>query len=64
MPFATKVEGFMKLPNEDHQEMYKRILTIATTFGNVCAKHVDDDWIKEEYVDALMPYEPMDIKSL
>jgi hypothetical protein len=33
------------------------LLTIATTFGNVGARHVDDSWIKDKYVDSLMPYE-------
>jgi hypothetical protein len=60
----NQAEGFMKLPNEDHQEMYRRLLSIATAFGSVGAKHVDDMWIKDKYVDALMPYEPMHIKSL
>jgi hypothetical protein len=60
----NQAKGFMKLPSEDHQEMYRRLLSIATAFGNVGAKHVDDMWIKDKYVDALMPYEPMHIKSL
>jgi hypothetical protein len=55
---------FMKFQNEDHQEMYRRLLTIATKFGNAGDKHVDDMWVKYKYVDARMPYEPMGIKSL
>jgi hypothetical protein len=44
--------------------MYRGLLTIGITFGNVGEKLVDDEWIKEKYVDDLMPYEPMDIKRL
>jgi hypothetical protein len=44
--------------------MYKRLLSIAKAFKNVGAKHIDDEWVKEKYIDALMPYEPINIKSL
>ena len=60
----NQAEGFMRLPNEDHQEMYRRLLTIADAFGNVGAKHIDDFWVKDKYIDAIMPYEPIDVKSL
>src|SRR3954471_21108267 len=44
--------------------MYRRIKSIATTFRNHGASHVDDAWIKRKYVSALMPFEPTDLKSL
>src|SRR3954471_14558094 len=44
--------------------MYRRIKEIATTFRNHGASHVDDAWIKRKYVNALMPFEPTDLKSL
>jgi hypothetical protein len=37
---------------------------MATTFTNLGAKHIDDEWIKSKYVSALMPFEPIDLKSL
>ena len=61
---CNQAEGFMKLPNEDHQEMYKWLLSIATAFRNVGADHINDRWIKEKYVEALMPYEAQDLKTL
>lgn len=60
----NQAEGFMRMPNEDHQEMYRRLLTIADAFANVGAKYIDDFWIKDKYIDAIMPYEPIDVKSL
>jgi hypothetical protein len=30
----------------------------------VGAKHIDDAWIKDKYIDALVPYETIDIKSI
>ncbi|KAM0887545.1 hypothetical protein ACQ4PT_028956 [Festuca glaucescens] len=60
----NQAEGFMRLPNEDHQEMYRRLLTIVDAFANVGSKHIDDFWIKDKYIDAIMPYEPIDVKSL
>ena len=31
----NQAEGFMKKPNEDHQEMFSRLVSIATAFRNV-----------------------------
>jgi hypothetical protein len=49
--------------DEDHQEMYRRLKAIATTFKNLGACHIDDEWIKMKYVSSLMPFEPTDLKS-
>jgi hypothetical protein len=32
--------------DKDHQEMYRRLKDIATTFKNLGAHHIDDEWIK------------------
>ena len=60
----NQAEGFMKKQGEDHQDMYARLITVAAAFRNVGAKHIDDKWIKEKYVEALWPYEPQDLKTL
>ncbi|KAK1694937.1 hypothetical protein QYE76_011634 [Lolium multiflorum] len=60
----NQAEGFMRLPDEDHQEMYRRLITIADAFRNVGAQHIDDFWIKDKYIDCMIPFEPMDVKSL
>jgi hypothetical protein len=60
----NQAEEFMRLPNEDRQEMYRRLISIADAFRNVGAQHNDDFWIKDKYIDAMMPYEPIDVKSL
>ena len=62
--FRNSTEGFYKLDNEDHEEMYRRLKAMATTFRNLGAKHIDDEWIKSKYVSALMTFEPIDLKSL
>ena len=60
----NQAEGFMKKAEEDHQEMYARLITVAAAFRNVGAMHMDDRWIKDKYVEALWPYEPQDLKTL
>ncbi|KAK1606057.1 hypothetical protein QYE76_029730 [Lolium multiflorum] len=60
----NKAEGFMRLPDEDHEDMYGRLLTVAGAFRNVGATHIDDSWIKEKYIDCMMPFEPIDVKTL
>jgi hypothetical protein len=52
------------MDGEDHQEMYRRLKAIATTFKNLGAHHIDDEWIKMKYILALTPYEPADVKSV
>jgi hypothetical protein len=58
----NQAEGFMRLPNEDHQEMYRRLISIVDAFHNVGAKHIDDFWVKDKYVNAMIPYEPIDAR--
>ena len=60
----NQAEGFMRLPDEDHQVMYRRLITIADAFRNVGAQHIDDFWIKDKYIDCMMPFEPIDVKTL
>jgi hypothetical protein len=60
----NQAEGFYMLDGEDHEDMYRRLKAIATTFRDHGAAHVDDAWIKRKYVSALMPFEPTDLKSL
>src|SRR3954465_4039650 len=61
---SNEAEGFYMKEGEDHEDMYQRLKTTATTFRNVSASHVYDAWIKRKYVSALMPFEPTDLKSL
>ena len=44
--------------------MYRRLVTVADAFRNVGAKHIDDFWIKDKYIDCMMPFEPLDVKTL
>jgi hypothetical protein len=46
------------------KEMYRRLKAIATTFKNLGAHHIDDEWIKMKYVLVYMPFEPADLKSV
>jgi hypothetical protein len=62
--FCNQAEGFFMKDNEDHQEMYRRLKAIATTFKNLGSHHIDDEWIKIKYVLASMPFEPADLKSV
>ena len=61
---SNQAEGFYMLDGEDHEDMYRRLKAVATTFRDLGASHVDDAWIKRKYVSALMPFEPTDLKSL
>src|SRR4051812_21933679 len=61
---SNEAEGLYMLDGEDHEDMYRRLKAIATTFRNHGAAHVDDPWIKRKYVSALMPFEPTDLKRL
>jgi hypothetical protein len=49
---------------EDHQEMNRRLKAIATTFKNLGAHHIDDEWIKMKYILAYMPFVAADLKSV
>ena len=61
---SNEAEGFYMLDGENHEDMYRRLKGIATTFRKHGATHIDDAWIKRKYVSALMPFEPTDLKSL
>jgi hypothetical protein len=61
---SNQAEGFSMMDGEDHQEMYRRLKAIATTFNNLGAHHINDKWIKMKYILALTPYEPTDVKSV
>ena len=61
---SNQAEGFYMLDGEDHEDMYRRLKSVATTFRDHGATYVDDAWIKRKYVSALMPFEAIDLKSL
>ncbi|KAK1666697.1 hypothetical protein QYE76_054856 [Lolium multiflorum] len=54
----------MRLPDEDREAMYGRLLTVVDAFRNVGATHINDSWIKDKYIDCMMPFEPIDVKTL
>ncbi|KAK1628357.1 hypothetical protein QYE76_002672 [Lolium multiflorum] len=60
----NQAEGFMRLPDEDHQDMYSRLLIVADSFRLIGATHINDSWIKEKYIECMMPYVPIDVKTL
>ncbi|KAK1603087.1 hypothetical protein QYE76_037260 [Lolium multiflorum] len=60
----NKAEGFMRLPDEDHEDMYGRLLTVADAFRLIGATHINDAWIKEKYIECMMPFVPIDVKTL
>ena len=61
---SNEAKGFYMLDGENHEDMYRRLKTIATNFSGLGATHVDNAWIKRKYVSALMPFEPTDLKSI
>lgn len=44
--------------------MYRRLKALAITFRDLGATHVDDNWIKRKYINALLPFEPADLRIL
>ncbi|KAK1601452.1 hypothetical protein QYE76_018638 [Lolium multiflorum] len=60
----NQAEGFMRLPDEDHQVMYGRLLIVADAFRLCGATHINDSWIKEKYIECMMPFVPIDVKTL
>ena len=60
----NQAEWFMKKADEDHQDMYARLISVAAAFRNAGATNMDDRWIKDKYVEALWPYEAQDLKTL
>ena len=52
------------LDNEIHEEMYRRLKVLAKTFYNVGATYADDAWVKRKYVNALMSFEPVELKGI
>ena len=61
---SNQAEGFFMQEGEDHEDMYRRLKSIATTFKSLGASHIDDAWIKRKYVSSLMPFESADLKTL
>lgn len=61
---SNQAEGFYMEEGEGHEDMYRRLKTIANTFRALGASHVDDAWIKRKYVSSLMPFESADLKTL
>ena len=61
---GNEAEGFLMEEREDHEDMYRRLKALATTFRKLGASHVDDAWVKRKYVKALMSFESADLKTL
>jgi len=61
---SNEAEGFYMEDGESHEDMYRRLKALATTFKNLGAHYVDDVWVKRKYIKALMPLEPTDLKNL
>ena len=61
---CNEAEGFYMLDNETHEEMYRRLKVLAKTFYNVGATYADDAWVKRKYVNALMPFEHVELKGI
>jgi hypothetical protein len=49
---------------EHHRDMYHRLKALAISFRDLGATYVDDDWIKRKYINALLPFEPADLRIL
>ena len=52
------------LDGESHEDMFRRLTIIATDFKSVGAEYIDDAWIKRKYVNALMPFESINLNSI
>ena len=61
---SNDAEGFYMFDNENHEDMYGRLKTLAKAFYDVGATYVDDAWVKRKYVNALLPFEPIELKSI
>ena len=44
--------------------MYRHLKALAKRFRKLGAEHANDAWVKRKYVNALLPFEPTDLKSL
>ncbi|KAM0916349.1 hypothetical protein ACQ4PT_010232 [Festuca glaucescens] len=61
---SNQAEGFYMEDGENHRVMYRRLKALAITFRDLGATHVDDNWIKRKYINALLPFEPVDLRIL
>ena len=61
---SNEAESFYMLDNETHEEMYCRLKLLAKTFSNVGATYANDASVKRKYVNALMPFEPIELKAI
>ncbi|KAK1662783.1 hypothetical protein QYE76_050942 [Lolium multiflorum] len=61
---SNKAEGFYMEDGEHHRDMYRRLKALAISFRDLGATYVDDDWIKRKYINALLPFEPADLRIL
>jgi hypothetical protein len=41
-----------------------RLKALAISFRDLGATYVDDDWIKRKFINALLPFEPTDLRIL
>ncbi|KAK1687147.1 hypothetical protein QYE76_047995 [Lolium multiflorum] len=61
---SNKSKGFYMEDGEHHRDMYRRLKALAISFRDLGATYVDDDWIKRKYINALLPFEPADLRIL
>ncbi|KAK1613061.1 hypothetical protein QYE76_036734 [Lolium multiflorum] len=61
---SNKAEGFYMEDGEHHRDMYRRLKALAISFRDLGATYVDDDWIKRKYINALLSFEPADLRIL
>ena len=61
---SNETEGFFMMDGENHEDMYRRLKAKALNFKDHGATWIDDEWIKRKYLNALLPFEADDIKSL
>jgi hypothetical protein len=61
---SNQTEGFYVEDGEDHRVMYRHLKTLAISFRDLGATYIDDNWIKRKYINALLPFEPVDLRIL
>ena len=61
---SNKAEGFFMEDGEDHEQMFRRLKSLANAYKALGGTHVDDAWVKRKYVNAFLPFEGADLKSL
>ncbi|KAK1604664.1 hypothetical protein QYE76_028337 [Lolium multiflorum] len=55
---------FHHVPRANNEAADALLLTVADAFRLIGATHIHDSWIKEKYIECMMPYVPIDVKTL